>query len=91
VGYPLRARRRSVHQQQKVDGYAWKSNPSWFIIAKDDQTVHPDLQRFVSKRMGATVVEVKSSHVIMLSHPDLVIDVIRKAAASVAAKQGKAA
>ena len=78
-------------QQKKVDGIAWKSKPSWFIVAKNDQTVHPDLQRFVAKRMGATTVETNSSHVIMLSQPDLVIDVIRKAAAAVAAKQGKAA
>jgi pimeloyl-ACP methyl ester carboxylesterase len=78
-------------QQQKVDGHAWKSKPSWFIVAKADRTVHPDLQRFLAKRMGATTVEANSSHVIMLSQPDLVIDVIRKAAASVAAKQGKAA
>jgi pimeloyl-ACP methyl ester carboxylesterase len=70
-------------QQKKVDGIAWKSKPSWFIVAKDDRTVHPDLQRFVAKRMGATIVETKSSHVIMLSQPDLVIDVIRKAAAAV--------
>jgi pimeloyl-ACP methyl ester carboxylesterase len=78
-------------QQQKVDGHAWKSKPSWFIVAKNDRTVHPDLQRFLAKRMGATTTETNSSHVIMLSQPDLVIDVIRNAAASVAAKQGKAA
>lgn len=78
-------------QQQKVDGHAWKSKPSWYIVAKNDQTVHPDLQRFVAKRMGATTTETNSSHVIMLSQPDLVIDVIRKAAAAVAAKQGQAA
>jgi hypothetical protein len=42
--------------------------------------LHPDLQRFVAKRMGATIVETSSSHVIMLSQPDLVVDVIRKAA-----------
>ena len=59
-------------------------------MAKADRTVHPDLQRFVAKRMGTTIVETNSSHVIMLSQPDLVIDVIRKAAASVTAKQGKA-
>jgi hypothetical protein len=53
--------------------------------------VHPDLQRFLAKRMGATITETNSSHVIMLSQPDLVIDVIRKAAAAVAAKHGKAA
>jgi hypothetical protein len=53
-------------------------------------SVHPDLERFAAKRMGATTVEVKSSHVPMLSQPRAVLDVIRKAAA-VAAKEGKAA
>jgi pimeloyl-ACP methyl ester carboxylesterase len=72
-----------LFQQQKLDRTPWKSKPSWFIVAKRDHTVHPELQRFVAKRMGATVVEADSSHVAMLSHPDLVIDVIRKAAAAV--------
>ena len=53
------------------------------IVASEDRTVHPDLERFAAKRMGATTVEVKSSHVPMLSHPDLVLEVIRKAAAAV--------
>jgi hypothetical protein len=48
-------------------------------LCLQDHTVHPDLQRWVSKRMGATVTEVASSHVPMLSQPDVVIDVIRKA------------
>ena len=61
-------------------GTAWKSKPSWYIVAKNDHTVHPDLQRFVAKRMGATVHEVESSHVPMLSNPKFVIDVIRTAA-----------
>ena len=52
-------------------------------MAKNDHTVHPDLQRFLAKRMGATTVEADSSHVIMLSKPDVVIDVIRKAVAAV--------
>src|SRR5437899_2835520 len=65
---------------QKMEGTAWKSKPSWYIVAKSDRTVHPDLQRFVAKRMGATVSEVASSHVPMLSNPNLVIDVIRTAA-----------
>jgi pimeloyl-ACP methyl ester carboxylesterase len=72
---------------QKVDGVAWRSKPSWYILATEDQTVNPELQRSVSKRMGATVVELKSSHVPMLSRPREVLDVIRKASASVAAKQ----
>lgn len=67
----------------KVGGTAWKSKPSWYIVAKNDRTVHPDLERFLAKRMGAKVTEVASSHVAMLSHPDLVIDVIRTAAKAV--------
>jgi pimeloyl-ACP methyl ester carboxylesterase len=66
----------------KVGGTAWKSKPSWYIVASNDRTVHPDMERFVAKRMGAKVTEVASSHVPMLSHPDVVIDVIRAAAKS---------
>jgi pimeloyl-ACP methyl ester carboxylesterase len=51
---------------QKVVGTAWKSKPSWSIVATEDRTVHPDLERFLAKRMGATTVEAKSSHVAML-------------------------
>jgi pimeloyl-ACP methyl ester carboxylesterase len=68
---------------QKVDGVAWRSKPSWYIVAKNDRTVHPDLERFVAKRMGATTVETDSSHVPMLSKPAVVLDVIRKAARTV--------
>jgi pimeloyl-ACP methyl ester carboxylesterase len=68
---------------QKVEGAAWKSKPSWYVLANQDQTVHPDLQRFVSKRMKATTTEVASSHVPMLSKPDVVLDAIRKAASAV--------
>ena len=62
---------------------AWKSKPSWYIVANKDRTVHPDLERFLAKRMGATTHAVDSSHVAMLSHPDVVIDVIRAAARAV--------
>jgi pimeloyl-ACP methyl ester carboxylesterase len=68
---------------QKVDGVAWRSKPSWYIVAKNDRTVHPDLERFVAKRMGATTVETDSSHVPMLSKPAVVLDVIRQAARTV--------
>jgi len=68
---------------QKVDGVAWRSKPSWYIVPKNDRTVHPDLQRFVAKRMGAITVETASSHVPMLSNPALVLDVIRNAANAV--------
>ena len=68
---------------QKIDGVAWRSKPSWYIVAKNDRTLHPDLERFVAKRMGATTVEGASSHVPMLSNPDLVLGVIREAASAI--------
>jgi pimeloyl-ACP methyl ester carboxylesterase len=70
-------------QMLTADQVAWRSKPSWYVLATQDHTVHPDLQRWVSKRMGAKVTEVASSHVPMLSQPNVVIDVIRKAAATV--------
>jgi pimeloyl-ACP methyl ester carboxylesterase len=76
---------------QKLDGIAWRSKPSWYIVGGKDRAVHPELQRFCAKRMGATTTELQSSHVPMLSQPRAVLDVIRNASAAVAAKQGKAA
>ena len=70
-------------QKLTTDQVAWRSKPSWYLLATGDHTVHPDLQRWVSSRMGAKVTEVASSHVPMLSQPDVVIGVIREAAAAV--------
>jgi pimeloyl-ACP methyl ester carboxylesterase len=67
---------------QKVEGTAWKSKPSWYIVAKNDRTVQPDLERFCAKRMKATTYEADSSHVVMLSKPSVVLDAIRAAAKS---------
>jgi pimeloyl-ACP methyl ester carboxylesterase len=76
----------------KAGGTAWKSKPSWYIVGKKDHTVHPDLERAMAKRMGATIYEFDSSHVPMLSQPERVIDVIRTAAKAVqAGTAGKAA
>ena len=69
--------------EQSHDGVAWKTKPSWSIVAAEDRTVHPDLERFAAKRMGATTVELRSSHVPMLSQPHAVLDVIRNAAKAV--------
>jgi pimeloyl-ACP methyl ester carboxylesterase len=68
---------------QKVEGTAWRSKPRWYIVATNDRTVNPELQHFVANRMGATTVQIASSHVAMLSQPALVLDVIRKAASLV--------
>src|SRR6476660_2591012 len=69
--------------EAKAGGTAWKTKPSWYIVGKKDRTVHPDLERFLAKRMGATTYELESSHVPMLSQPKFVIDVIRAAAKAV--------
>jgi pimeloyl-ACP methyl ester carboxylesterase len=68
---------------QKVEGVAWRSKPSAFVVAANDRTVNPELERFAAKRMGATTYEVESSHVPMLSHPDIVLDAIRNLATAV--------
>ena len=68
---------------QKLPGTAWRTKPSWYVVANNDQTVNPALERFVAKRMGAHTYDVDSSHVPMLSHPDFVLDVIRDAAKAV--------
>ena len=69
---------------RNAPGVAWRSKPSSYIVATQDRTVHPDLERFLAKRMGATTTEIASSHVAMLSHPQVVVDVILKLANSLA-------
>jgi len=64
---------------------AWKSLPSWFLIADGDQAIPPDAQRQFAPRMGATTVEVSTNHVAMVSHPDEVLQLITTAAEAVAA------
>jgi pimeloyl-ACP methyl ester carboxylesterase len=66
--------------KQKVQGVAWRSKPSSYLVAKNDRTLHPELQRFAARRMRATIYEVACSHVPMLSRPHAVLDVIRTAA-----------
>ncbi len=66
-----------------VPGVAWRTKPSWYIVGKNDQAVHPDLERAAAKRMGATTYEFDSSHCPMLSQPGNVLDVIRTAAAAI--------
>lgn len=61
---------------------AWKSKPSWYIVATNDNAVPPDLQQDLSQRIGATTIAVESSHFAMISHPQEVLEVIRQAAAN---------
>jgi pimeloyl-ACP methyl ester carboxylesterase len=61
----------------------WKSLPSWYLVAQNDEAIPPDVERMFASRMGATTVEVPSSHVAMVTHPLEVADLIEKAAESV--------
>ena len=62
---------------------AWRSIPSWFLVADGDQAIPPDAQRQFSARMGANTTEVSTNHVAMVSHPDDVVTMIETAAAAV--------
>jgi pimeloyl-ACP methyl ester carboxylesterase len=62
---------------------AWKSQPSWFLVAEGDQSIPPDAQRQFAARMNATTVEVSTNHVAMVSHPDDVLQLIETAAEAV--------
>jgi pimeloyl-ACP methyl ester carboxylesterase len=63
---------------------AWRSLPSWYLVATDDQAIAPDEERMFARRMGAETVEVASSHVAMVSHPEAVVALIEAAAAATA-------
>src|SRR5882757_1422281 len=62
---------------------AWKSLPSWYLVATEDEAIPPDAERMFAQRMGATTVEVASGHVAMVSHPDDVVRLIGAAAHTV--------
>jgi pimeloyl-ACP methyl ester carboxylesterase len=64
---------------------AWKSLPTWYLVAANDEAIPPDAERQFAARMGATTVEVPSSHVAMVSHPDAVTQLIESAAKAVPA------
>jgi pimeloyl-ACP methyl ester carboxylesterase len=63
---------------------AWKSHPSWYMVADGDQAIPPDAERLFAKRMGATTVEVPTNHVAMVSHPNEVVELIETATKAVA-------
>jgi pimeloyl-ACP methyl ester carboxylesterase len=59
---------------------AWRTTPSWFVVAQNDNVINPDLERFFAKRMRAKTIEINSSHVVFMSHPKEVVAVIESAA-----------
>ena len=64
---------------------AWKSLPSWYLVAQDDQALPADAERMFANRMGATTVEVPSGHLAMISHPAEVVKLTETAAEAVLA------
>jgi pimeloyl-ACP methyl ester carboxylesterase len=68
---------------QRLEGVAWRTKPSWYIVGANDRTVNPDLERAAAQRMGAETYEFETSHVPMVSRPELVLDVVRTAANAV--------
>ena len=64
---------------------AWRSKPSWYLVATDDKMVPPEAQRAMSRRAGAAVTEVRGSHAVYVSKPEAVVALIKKAAKGVSA------
>src|SRR5262245_510048 len=70
-----------------VTAPAWKSKPSWYMVATADRSINPDQERMMAKRMRAKTIEVNSSHAAYISHPKETARLIEDAATSVSAKQ----
>jgi pimeloyl-ACP methyl ester carboxylesterase len=64
----------------KTTNAAWRSKPSYYAVSTEDRTINPDLERFMAKRMGAKTIEVKASHLALISHPDEIAHLILEAA-----------
>jgi len=64
----------------KTTHAAWRSKPSFYAVSTEDRTINPDLERFMAKRMGAKTIEVKSSHLGLISHPEEIAKLIIEAA-----------
>jgi pimeloyl-ACP methyl ester carboxylesterase len=64
----------------KTTQAAWRSKPSYYAVSTEDRTINPDLERFMAKRMGAKNIEVKASHLSLISHPDEITRLILEAA-----------
>jgi pimeloyl-ACP methyl ester carboxylesterase len=64
----------------KTTQAAWRSKPSFYAVSTEDRTINPDLERFMAKRMGAKTIEVKASHLSLISHPQEITGLILDAA-----------
>jgi pimeloyl-ACP methyl ester carboxylesterase len=64
----------------KTSQAAWRSKPSFYAVSAEDRTIDPDLERFMARRMGARTIELKASHLSLISHPDEIARLILEAA-----------
>jgi len=79
-----------THGHGAITQPAWRTKPSWYLITTEDKMIPPDAQRAMSKRAGSTVVEIKGSHAVYVSHPQAVAHFIEQAATgALAATKGK--
>jgi pimeloyl-ACP methyl ester carboxylesterase len=74
----------ALNEELQVDP-AWRTLPSWFVVATADNAIHPDAQRAAAKRLNAKTIEIQASHAIALSQPQPVADIIAEAVATVSA------
>lgn len=79
VLYAVQAPFRRSLVTERATAAAWRGKPSWYAVSTEDRTINPDLQRFMAKRMGARTIEVKASHLSLLSQPDIIAGLILEA------------
>jgi pimeloyl-ACP methyl ester carboxylesterase len=78
--YAVQAPFKRALLADKTTRAAWRSKPSWYAVSTEDRTINPDLERFMAKRMGAKTIEVKASHVSIISQPEAITSLILEAA-----------
>jgi pimeloyl-ACP methyl ester carboxylesterase len=78
--YAVQGRGADALPGTKTTNAAWRVKPTWYQVSTEDRTIDPELERFLAKRMSATTIELKSSHVSLVSHPKEIADLILLAA-----------
>jgi len=78
--YAVQAPFKRALLSDRTSHAAWRSKPCWYAVSTEDRTISPDLERFMAKRMGATTIEVKASHLSLISQPDMITKLILEAA-----------
>jgi pimeloyl-ACP methyl ester carboxylesterase len=78
--YAVQGRAADAVFSAKTTNAAWRSKPSWYAVSTEDRTISPELERFMADRMKAKTIEVKASHLSLISHPDEITNLILSAA-----------